>query len=313
MKNKKYILRIILILICILFAWTTYTSWFPSTYYEGFITCYGGQRSVNGVCVCPEGQKLNAASNLCICSDPNQYMKSNSTTCVCIDPTYIVSNLSNTCIPNVVVANSPVRNDNTCSDKNQKNYYDRFDDAIWADITRVHPGILPCAYESSNSGLSYDVTTYMGKSNLCLPKCPSNYTIYDKDNTLCIATSCMNTPDLSSNILNSWRQVCGPLYKTQVNFTSTLQSVSSVTGALNEQYGTATINVQTLSNNMFMTANTASDASKVVRSNQWTPILSNYYTLLDTVTAANSNYAGMQITKSQFDTYYSSFLCDRYY
>ena len=307
MKNKKWILGIILILICILLAWTRWTT------YEGFKTCYGGQHSVNGVCVCPDGQKLNAASNLCICSDPNQYMKPYTTTCVCSNPNFIVSNLSNTCIPNIVVTNSPVRNDNTCSDKKQRNMYDRFDDAIWADMTRVNTSNTACAYESSNSGLHYDITTYMDNSNLCLPKCPSNYTVYDKDITMCIATSCMNTPDLSSNILNSWRQVCGPLYKTQLDFTSTLQSVSSVTGTLNEQYGTATINVQTLSNNMFMTSNTASDASKQVRTTQWTPILSNYYTLHDSVNVANSNYAGMLSTKSEFGTYYSSFLCDRYY
>ena len=300
MKHKKWILGIILLLICILFAYTTYTTWLT---YEGFSGCPTGTKNVGGYCVC---------------SSPDQKQDPKSGNCVCSNAHYVVSNMSNSetyntpiCIPNVITANAPVRNDNTCSDGRQTYTFDRFARAVYADMSKpVNIKYGACTYESSNNNVKYNLlSNYFDTTNLCLEACPSNFSLSPTDNTLCIANSCLNTTDLSYNIIDSWRQVCGPLYKTQLQFTSTLNSVSSVTGSLNIQYQTASNDVGLLSNGMYVSG--APNAS--IRDLRFPAIQSNYMNMANIISDTNKNYKSLNATKSNFDSYYYSFLCDRYY
>ena len=230
------------------------------------------------------------------------------------------------CAPIPITINSPLRQDNTCSDPNQIAIYDRFAGAVFADMTKPDnikstssPNNKPCDYEnkknlkSSLSNIQYDLldTPYMGISNIniCLPKCTSfkGYTQSANDITLCLGDTCHNTPDLSNNILDSWYQVCGPLMKTSLMYTSTLNSISSITSTMNSATYMATSNINVLSNKIY---NSALNTS--IRNIFFPPILANYNSLVNLTANIGSNYNLLQTDKNMFDSNYYSLLCDRY-
>jgi hypothetical protein len=125
-------------------------------------------------------------------------------------------------LPKPITQNSPVRVDFSCPDGDQKNIFDRFD-----YVQTASSNLCPSDYTKINN--------YFGLSNICLPNCPSGYTLSAVDNTLCVANICHNTADLSANILGSWYNTCSVIYKNQYNLTSTIASISTVTRNFNDQ------------------------------------------------------------------------------
>ena len=276
MNKNLWILGILVLCILLLF----------STSYEGFVTCGTGQvLNIEGVCVYP-----------------------------------------------VKVKNSKIRQNNTCSDPRQQNVIDRFDGAVLSDENRPENVGAPCTYESKKKGIPSDyivnaldprsaaaanyevIPAYYGMTNLCLPKCDTKkgYTKSPNDDSLCVSSECQNTADLSSNILDSWRQVCGPFTKTEHNLTSTINSISNVTDTLRKQFSIISSNVNKLSNGMYSYIGTNNDY-KGARGNRFPNILSNYNTLNNAYSNTNIEYESIQEQKSYFDTLYNDkYYCDRY-
>jgi hypothetical protein len=226
----------------------------------------------------------------------------------------LIKNDQSNCVPHIAPANAPLRIDNTCPDPNQSSVYDRFAQGVWADMSQpMNKDKGACKYEQQTapSGITYSNYTYKGNPNVCLPDCPSNYLPSSNDFTLCIAQACYNTEDLSSNILASWRQNCGPMYKTQLDFTSTLRSVSTVTGAINNQFAIASNNINYLSNGAY-SVNVIDASNKLNRDNDFPNILSNYYNIQTLTNQTNAKYNALLASKSNFDINYYAFQCDLY-
>uniref|UniRef100_A0A6C0DA44 Uncharacterized protein n=1 Tax=viral metagenome TaxID=1070528 RepID=A0A6C0DA44_9ZZZZ len=212
---------------------------------------------------------------------------------------YNVYNESFANLPKPVTVNTPVRVDFTCPSSDQKNIFDRFDYA-----TKSISNICPSNYTKINN--------YFGISNLCLPNCPSGYTVSSNDITLCIANVCYNTPDLSENILNSWRNTCSVIYKNQYSLASTIASISTVSRSFNNQF--------TIVNSQYTDLNTTlsgfncsiNPAKCQIRDRHMRDIGSNY-TILNSLTQdINSNYIYLSNRKNVYDRIYYDLLCDRY-
>lgn len=215
---------------------------------------------------------------------------------------YKVYNESFVDLPKPVVTNTPVRVDFTCPSSDQKNIFDRFDNAV-----KAVSNVCPFNYTKINN--------YFGLSNLCLPNCPRGYTISSNDNTLCIANVCYNTVDLSENILNSWRNTCSVLYQNQYRFTSTLASISTVTNSFNDQFRTINNNytdLNTTLNRLNCSASPNNQAKCAIRDRHMRDISSNY-TILNSLTQdINYNYNYLSNRKNVYDRVYYDLLCDRY-
>ena len=286
MKEKYWILGVIILIIFLLLLCINSTK-------EGFS--------------CPSGTYLANDGSVCV-------------DCRTVKGTIFSSHYGTNggCAPIPITINSPLRIDNTCSDPNQTAVYDRFAGAVYADMTKtlnnVANGGTPCSYENTlNSNIQYDLlpNPYMGISNinLCLPKCTTfkGYIQSPNDFTLCLGSTCHNTPDLSNNILDSWYQVCGPLTKTELMYTSTLNSISSITSTMNAATFMATSNINVLSNKIY-----SSSKNTNVRDIFYPPILSNQTSLYNLTASIDSNYNLLQTDKNMFDSNYYSLLCDRY-
>ena len=204
-------------------------------------------------------------------------------------------------LPKPVTQDSPVRVDFSCPDGDQKNIFDRFD-----YVQTANSNICPSNYTKINN--------YFGLSNVCLPNCPSGYTLSAIDNTLCVANVCHNTADLSANILGSWYKTCSVIYKNQYNLTSTIASISTVTRNFNDQ--SRTINNEYTDLNTKLTNINCSipgnPAKCLIRDRHMINIGSNYNTIMDITTNINYNYNYLSNRKSSYDAVYSDLLCDRY-
>lgn len=292
MKNKIWILGVIILTIFLLLCLIYYINT-----EEGFtsVTCLTGQASTDeNPCVCPSGLTFNA---------------------------------SNICVTAITTSNSALRQNYTCSDPNQTYMYDRFSRAVISDMTNgcnwsggaAGAGTAaPCRYENSLSNLGPGQTYELcnswitGIQNLCLPTCPTGFTYYSKDSTLCMPTSnnCTNTADLSSNILQSWNQVCGPLMRMELNLTSTLTSISSVTSTLNAQYIFAQSNINKLSNYSYTSGH--SNTFITSRDAYFPALLSSFNILSNVNNSTTSNYNLLNSAKIGYDNLYYSLHCDTY-
>lgn len=242
-----------------------------------------------------------------------------------------VRNMEDICVYPVKVKNTPLRTNKTCSDPSQIYIYDKFDGAVISDSTQkdnIDDG--PCTYESKKKGVPEDLYTglggvsvasanydiiphYYGMTNLCLPNCPAGFTEYQYDSSLCISAdgNCHNTPDLSSNILDSWRQVCGPLTKTEHNLTSTINSISNVTATIDKQFDIINSNVERLGYGMYEYNGTNTNIP-TLRDARFPNIMSNYEDLNTMYSKTNNEYSFLKEAKSYFDNVYKSYYCDRY-
>lgn len=292
--KRNWILGIILFLlvICIIYLWNTN---------EGF--------DVAAVEVCPNPSFIRNSEGVCV-APPLAHDDGK-----CDDPS-LIPNDHGYCVAHVAPANAQLRIDNSCPDPNQSSVYDRFTQGVWADMSQpMNQGATSniCKYEqqSAPTGIIYSNYTYKGNPNVCLPDCPSNFIPSPNDFTLCIAQACYNTEDLSSNIIASWRQNCGPMYKTQLDFTSTLRSVSTVTASINNQFAIASNNMNYLSNGAY-SVNVIDASNKLFRDSDFPNILLNYNTLQNLTNLTNTKYNNLLSSKSNFDANYYAFKCDLY-
>lgn len=194
-----------------------------------------------------------------------------------------------------------VRQNITCSDPDMEYIYDRFDKAI-----------IKKSGEACDTS-KYILSNYFG-IDYCMPKCKTGYTPFSNDNSFCVRTDgkCQLSSDLSNTIESSWAQVCGPLYKTNINIRSTIGSISTVISTINNQYNTIGSNFYTFSNHI--TDYTGTNPTQILlRTNVFnTNVVSNYLDLTTLKNTIQSNYTMMSNKKDRFDSIYNSFDCGNY-
>ena len=197
-------------------------------------------------------------------------------------------------------AAAPVRENNTCSDPDMVYIYDRFDKAIVKD-------------PQHNCDTGYIASNYFGIT-YCLPNCKTGYITFSNDTSFCVRADgkCQLSSDLSNTIQDNWAQVCGPLYKTNVNLLSTMGSISSVISTINSQSGTINSNFPSFSNIVTTYAGT-DNTRQLLRENVFnTNVVSNYIDLNTLKDSINSNFIAMSNKKDRFNLIYNSFDCATY-
>ena len=210
-----------------------------------------------------------------------------------------------------LVKPSPVRQDNTCSDPDQKSILDRFDYTVPFEPSGICPEVKGVA-----AGTRYERCNYNGQSN-CIVPCirEDGWTTYSNDPSLCVRIDgyCKGTADLSNNIYDSWSRNCSVIYKQYWNLTSTIRSISSVTGTINEQFVFVDSNMNYLSNGVYSNYDCLANSNKcAIRDLRYPAILSNYVTLNSIKNVVNRNYIDLSNKHALFSNIYSSFSCDQY-
>lgn len=207
-----------------------------------------------------------------------------------------------TSLPKPITADSPVRVDFSCADSDQKNIFDRFDYVQDAKSN----GACPSNYTK--------LANYFGLTNVCLPNCPPGYTVSPVDNTLCIANSCHNSPDLSYNIIGSWNKTCSVLYQQQYRLTSTLASISTVTDSFRKQTNIVNTEYNDLNNTLEGNCSLpwANTSKCQIGERNMVKIRNNYNTIMDITSNINFNYNYLKNRKTSYDSVYYDLLCDRY-
>lgn len=201
------------------------------------------------------------------------------------------------------VINSQIRIDNTCSDPQQTNVFDRF--------TFVQPlskdgNCDPYTNYIKYTGFPFDT------QNVCLPKCDPDkgWYEYQFDRTYCVRSNCVNTLDLSGQIKASWTNVCGPIAKQNYTLTSTLQSISSVSQTFTSQFRNVQSNYVSLSNNMFSYNCSINPNNCSIRDTRFPALASNYQTLNMLTTNINYNAQDLSNKMAPLTRAYNSFGCD---
>lgn len=195
----------------------------------------------------------------------------------------------------------PTRTDGTCSDPNMMNMYDRFHYVAGYDKT---------AYPDTGCPDNYVRYTFEGNSNLCLPNCPSNYSIYPSDPTYCVTNYCYIAGDLSGNIRETWNETCGPMFRTNLTLNSTLAGISSVVSTINFQYNELTSNFTPFSHTV---TTYSGDTNKQGMINTYYPnIVSNYTDIYSYQNIIQSNYLNLQSGVKPFFSYYNTLNCSNY-
>lgn len=195
---------------------------------------------------------------------------------------------------------APVRQNKTCSDPEMKYIVDRFDRAYIKDPQK-----------SCDSGFSeylFQGLTY------CLPNCETGYVTFSNDTSFCIRRDerCQISRNLSNEIEGNWAEVCGPLYKTNLNLMSTMGSISSVINTINSQYNTLNSNYINFSN-VINSYNGPDTAKILLRDSVFnTAVTSNYLDLKTLKNTIESNYNSLSNKKNRFDSIYNSFDCATY-
>jgi len=192
-----------------------------------------------------------------------------------------------------------VRANNTCSDPEMTYMYDNYDYATpWSSN-----GCPSNTFSNNYFGTPY-----------CLPQCVSGYTPYANDNTYCVNTSnvCILSSDLNSTIQTSWTQVCGPLYRTNVNIMSTLGSISTVVNTIDSQFIMAQSNYLTLSNYVDNYTGGLPIQTSLRSQIFDTIIKSNYSDLINLKSNVDSNFIAMSNKKDRFNYIFNAFDCGNY-
>jgi hypothetical protein len=195
----------------------------------------------------------------------------------------------------------PVRSDGTCSDPDMLNMYDRFHYVAKYDKTAYPDTGCPDKYERYN---------FEGNSNLCLPLCPSNFTIYSSDPTYCVANYCYVAGDLSGNIRGNWDETCGPMYRTKLTLTSTLAGISSVVSSISFQYNKLSSNFTPFRTSIFN--DPVNVLTTPIRDLYYPNILSNYNDIYSYQNSIQSNYLNLKSGVQPFFSFYNTFNCSNY-
>ena len=150
------------------------------------------------------------------------------------------------------------------------------------------------------------------ENKVCLPPCPSNYTKSPQDNTICIRndSNCVYTHDLSANIQNNWFKTCAALYKTNINLTSAIQSISTVVSTFTFQSDTVKNNYDSL--NTQLSNYTINDDKKTHYDNNFSNIRSNYNSISEEQTKIANKYNTLKEDKLKFDTLFNNLGCSNY-
>ena len=151
---------------------------------------------------------------------------------------------------------------------------------------------------------------FEGNSNLCLPNCPSNYTISPNDPTYCVANYCYVSGDLSGNIRGNWDETCGPMYRTKLTLNSTLAGISSVVSTINFQYKVLNSNFTPFTTSLF--SGIIDSNKQSIRDAFYPNILSNYNDIYSYQTIIQSNYLNLKSGVQPFFSYYNTFNCSNY-
>lgn len=194
---------------------------------------------------------------------------------------------------------TPIRSNGTCSDPEMNYIYDRY--------SYAYP------YPSDGCSAGYSSNSYYGIP-YCVPNCPTGYIAYSNDPTLCIRSDgkCGLSSDLNSTIQMSWAQVCGPIYKANINVLSTMGSISTVVSTINSQFYTLDSNFGSFSNTITSYNGGNSSYSNLRNTVFNNNIISNYYELRNLTASVNSNFNELSNKKSRFDYIYNAFDCANY-
>jgi hypothetical protein len=197
-------------------------------------------------------------------------------------------------------AATSIRQNNTCSDPEMEYIYDRFDKAFVKNPEK--------ACDTGFTSYDYFGITY------CMPTCKTGYVPFSNDTSFCVRTDgkCSLSRDLSNTIEGNWAQVCGPLYKTNVNLLSTMGSISTVISTINSQYTTLDSNYLSFSN--IINTYSGNESNRLMlRDNVFnTVVTSNYLDLTNLKDSIQSNFNMMSNKKDRFNLIYNSFDCATY-
>jgi hypothetical protein len=160
------------------------------------------------------------------------------------------------------------------------------------------------------------------ENKVCLPECPSNYTMSSSDRSICIRNdnTCTYTADLSANIQNSWYKTCSALYKQNINITSTINSISTVVSTFSQQTSTVQSNYILLNQELatYVTTNSGSTVPSIVSNvtnynNNFNNIKNNYSNLYSNIQSnISQRYNTLKADKLRFDTLFNSFNCSNF-
>lgn len=201
------------------------------------------------------------------------------------------------------VINSVIRINNTCSDPNQTNIFDRF---TFAQPLTKEGNCTPYMNYIKYTGFPYNIR------NICLPICDpaKGWYEYEADRTYCVRSNCINTLDLSGEIQASWSKVCAPIAKQNYTLTSTLQSISTVTQTFNAQFFDVQSNYVNLYNNL-NSFNCLNNNEYCTIRNLRLPALTTEYQTLNTLkTNINQNAIDLSNKLTPFKTVYRGLGCD---
>ena len=208
-----------------------------------------------------------------------------------------------------IVVNTPIRANNTCSDPGQANLMDRF--------TYVKPvdGDNDCQTTYGDKYIRYSNHPYT-IHNVCLPICENEkgWAIYPADNTYCIRNDnyCKNTIDLSGSIKDSWGKVCSGIYQNHYKLTSTINSISTVSGTFNNQKNVIQNNYNNLSNHLYSYNCLTNSNICFMASNRFPQIANNFNTINSNISNINYYYNDLSNKIRPFNTIYNDFNCDTY-
>jgi hypothetical protein len=153
----------------------------------------------------------------------------------------------------------------------------------------------------------------VGENNkVCLPPCPSNYTVSSYDATICIRndSNCVYTYDLSANIQNNWFKTCAALYKENTSLISTIQSISSVVSTFSIQSSTVQSNYTLL--NSQLGGYTTPGYKFTHRNNDFSNITNDYTSLFNIQRNISDKYNILLTDKLKFDTLFNNLGCSNY-
>jgi hypothetical protein len=201
------------------------------------------------------------------------------------------------------VINSAIRINNTCSDPNQTNIFDRFKFVL--PVTSEN-NCTPYMNYVRYAGFPFDT------KNVCLPECnpTKGWYEYIPDRTYCVRSNCINTLDLSGEIKASWTKVCAPIAKQNYTLTSTLASISTVTQTFNAQFTDVQSNYVNLYNNLNSYNCSLNTGYCTIRNTKLPALTAEYQTLNTIKTNINLNATDLSNKMAPFKTIYSAFGCD---
>jgi hypothetical protein len=158
----------------------------------------------------------------------------------------------------------------------------------------------------------------MNENIYCLPTCSflgSNFNTTfhpsTSDPSICLTSNCVNTPQLSNTINNSWNAVCAMLTKTKNSYVKTLSNINVVNSNIDNQYNIIDTYYTDLNNTINGWSTT--DRAKYDKASPYLlQIQSEHSSIFDIKTNSSNNYNTLLREKIGFDSVYTGFACSNY-